>query len=55
MKLYEDGHAEGTLTFWKGMEFHMQFGEDTRHDPVTNAFIAPYGEAYRLSNPLKQR
>lgn len=55
LKQYDDGHAAGDITLWKGIRIHMQFGEDTRHDPVTGASIAPFGEAYRLSNPLRHR
>lgn len=55
LKQYDDGHAAGDITLWKGMRIHMQFGEDTRHDPVTGASIASFGEAYRLSNPLRHR
>lgn len=55
MKRYDDGHAEGNIPIWKGIALHMQFGEDTKHDPVSGAYIAPFGEAYRLSNPLRQR
>lgn len=55
LKQYDDGHAAGDITLWKGMKVHMQFGEDTKHDSVTGSYIAPFGEAYRLSNPLKQR
>ncbi|MFT9062361.1 MAG: hypothetical protein ABF430_00985 [Acetobacter persici] len=54
-KQYDDGHAAGDITLWKDMRIHMQFGEDIRHDPVTGASIARFGEAYRLSNPLRQR
>lgn len=55
LRQYDDGHAEGRVPLWKDMTIHMQFGEDTKHDPVTGSYIAPFGEAYRLSNPLKQR
>lgn len=55
MTRYEDGHSEGDIRLWKGLSIHVQFGEDTRHDPVSGAFIAPFGEAYRLSSPLRQR
>lgn len=55
LKQYDDGHAAGDITLWKGMRIHMQFGEDTRHDPVTGASIAQFGEAYRLSDPLRHR